>query len=144
MQFTKAEGYGILGLIYLAAKPPKEITPLSEIAREENVPEKFLAKIFQNLTKTGIVRSHRGVHGGFSFVLKPNEVSVKTVVESIQGPYHLAKCIIDDNHCDKTNTCPVKIVLQKAEAKMLEVFERYTLDDLVKWKKRLKNGQPCG
>ncbi len=135
MQFTRAEGYGILGVLYLADKEEGKIVPLSEIAESENVPEKFLAKIFQNLTKTGIVRSHRGVKGGFSLNRKPEEITVRQVVETIQGPYHLIKCLQDRNRCDKYDDCAVRVVLEKAEERILEVFEEYTLKDLIDWKK---------
>lgn len=141
MQFTKAEGYGILGLLYLAAKEPDEIVPLSEIAEAENVPEKFLAKIFQNLTKTGIITSHRGVKGGFSINRAPKDITVKEIIESIQGPYHLVKCIIDKDHCEKINYCPVRIILEKAESKMMEIFAQHTAADLIKWKTEKKAAQ---
>jgi Rrf2 family protein len=134
MQFTKAEGYGILGIIYLAERGAGRIVPLSEIAESQNVPEKFLAKIFQNLTKTGLVRSHRGVKGGFSFNGNVNEITAIKIVEAIQGPYALAKCFIDAINCDKYDSCPVRVLLEKVQKAMLEVFQQYTLADLLKLK----------
>ncbi len=138
MQFTKAEGYGILGVPYLAEQKEGLIVPLSQIAESQNVPEKFLAKIFQNLTKTGLVRSHRGVKGGFSFTKNPKEVKIKEVVEAIQGPYALAKCFLDAVNCDKYDTCPVRIILEKAQTAMMAVFSEYTLTDMMAWKSELK------
>ncbi|HDL01332.1 MAG TPA: hypothetical protein ENH23_03775 [candidate division Zixibacteria bacterium] len=67
MQFTKAEEYGMLGVLFLSEKEVGSITPLSEIAEAKEIPEKFLAKIFQSLSRASIVRSHRGVRGGFSY-----------------------------------------------------------------------------
>ena len=63
MQFKKAEEYGMLGVLYLSEKAPGSITPLSEIAEAKAIPEKFLAKTFQSLSRATIVRSHRGVRG---------------------------------------------------------------------------------
>ena len=85
MQFTKAEEYGIFGIMYLASQPTGRITPLSEISENQNVPEKFLAKIFQSLSRSGLIRSHRGVKGGFTLGKSPEEITIKQVVESIQG-----------------------------------------------------------
>ncbi|MFH2036886.1 MAG: Rrf2 family transcriptional regulator [Candidatus Zixiibacteriota bacterium] len=135
MQFTRAEEYGIFGVIYLAEQPEGKVVSLAEIAETENVPDKFLAKIFQNLTKTGIVRSHRGVKGGFSLIKDPKTTTVREVVEAIQGPYHLIKCLQDANCCGKHESCPIKVVLMKAEKKLLEVFSEYTISDLIQWKK---------
>ncbi|MBD3258773.1 Rrf2 family transcriptional regulator, partial [candidate division GN15 bacterium] len=49
MQFTKAEEYGMHGVLYLAQKDRSAVTPLSEISEAQMIPEKFLAKIFQSL-----------------------------------------------------------------------------------------------
>lgn len=137
MQFTKAEEYGIFGVLYLAEKDRTVVTPLSEISKAQNIPEKFLAKIFQSLSKSGIIRSHRGVRGGFTLAKDPSEISIKEVLETIQGPYHLMKCLTDIKACtmDKTDFCPLREILVIAEKKLVSVFEQYTLADLVKWEK---------
>ncbi|PKK84938.1 MAG: Rrf2 family transcriptional regulator [candidate division Zixibacteria bacterium HGW-Zixibacteria-1] len=135
MQFTRAEEYGILGVIYLASQEEGLIVPLSEIAEIRDVPEKFLAKIFQNLTKTGIVKSHRGVKGGFSLAKDPEVITIKDVVEAIQGPYHLIKCLPDRDCCEKVEFCPIRPVLEEAEEKLLEVFGSYTLANLISWER---------
>lgn len=133
MQFTKAEEYGLLGVIYLAEKDQSAVTPLSEISEAKKIPEKFLAKIFQSLSRTGIVRSHRGVRGGFTLGKDPETISVKDVVESIQGPYHLMKCIDDAGICDESDFCALRELLIMAENRLVEVFENHTLADLVRW-----------
>lgn len=138
MQFTKAEEYGMLGVIYLAEKEPGLITPLSEISESKEIPEKFLAKIFQSLSRSGIVRSHRGVRGGFTLAKKPEEITVKEVLESIHGPYHLVKCIDDSGICDKSEFCALRELLMIAEEKLVKIFIEHTLADLVRWQKEQK------
>lgn len=133
MQFTKAEEYGMLGVLYLAEKTPGAITPLSEISEAQEIPEKFLAKIFQSLSRSGIVRSHRGVRGGFTLGKDPKEITIKHVLESIHGPYHLIKCIDDHTVCKKSDYCALKNFLQIAEDKMVAIFDQHTIYDLVKW-----------
>jgi Rrf2 family protein len=135
MQFTKAEEYGMLGVLYLAEKPTESVTPLSEISEAKEIPEKFLAKIFQSLSRAGIVRSHRGVRGGFTLAKNPATVTIKEVLEAIQGPYHLMKCIEDDGNCDKEEYCPLRELMTMAEHRLVEVFESHTLLDLIKWQK---------
>ena len=138
MQFTKAEEYGMLGVIYLSEKDPGVITPLSEISESKEIPEKFLAKIFQSLSRTGIVRSHRGVRGGFTLAKKPEEITVKEVLESIHGPYHLVKCADDAGICDKTGFCALRELLMIAEEKLVKIFVEHTLADLVRWQQDQK------
>ncbi len=134
MQFTRAEEYGIMGVIFLAGQERERVVPLSEIAHAQDVPERFLAKIFQNLTKAGIVRSHRGVKGGFTLGKDPTVVTMKDVVETIQGPYRLIKCLDDRDCCEKYADCPIREVLEEAEAQLLKVFGKYSIMDLIKMK----------
>lgn len=134
MQFTKAEAYGIFGVIYLADQPPGKITPLSEISEAQDVPEKFLAKIFQSLSKSGLVRSHRGVKGGFSLGRQADQISFREIVEVIHGPYFLAKCFNVEEICDRDD-CPIQYLLEKAQDALLEIFEKYTVADLLRWQK---------
>ena len=91
MQFTKWKIRSTRRVLYLAEQNPGKITPLSEISEACRIPEKFLAKIFQSLTRTGIVRSHRGVHGGFTMARDPKKLPVKDVLEADTGAHHLYK-----------------------------------------------------
>ncbi len=133
MQFTKAEEYGILGVLHLASKETGRVTPLSEVSEARDIPEKFLAKIFQSLSRSGVVQSHRGVRGGFSLTKAPEDISLCEILESIQGPYHLMKCTASSETCDKTNACGLRRVLVEAEECLLKTFERHSLADLTKW-----------
>ncbi len=135
MQFTKAEEYGILGVLYLAERADGAVTPLSEISEAKEIPEKFLAKIFQSLSRAGIVRSHRGVRGGFTLAKNPTEVTVKEILEAIQGPYHLAKCIKDEGICEKSDFCALRELLKVAEERLVSVFDEHTLADLTAWER---------
>lgn len=136
MQFTKAEEYGLLGVLYLAAKNSNSVTPLSEIAEAKGIPEKFLAKIFQSLSRSGIIRSHRGVRGGFSMAHGPEKVTIRQVLESIQGPYQLIKAMpntVLDGDKEFIALCEL---LTMAEERLVSVFEEHTLSDLVKWESK--------
>ncbi|MFH2050551.1 MAG: Rrf2 family transcriptional regulator [bacterium] len=133
MQFTKAEEYGILGVIYLAEKDINNITPLSEISEAQDIPEKFLAKIFQSLSKTGIIRSHRGVRGGFSLAKDASDIGILEILQAIQGPYNLMKCTNNRSVCDKEGFCSLRELLILAEKQLLSVFGNYTLKDLKNW-----------
>jgi len=130
MQFTRAEEYGIRGIIYLAMQEPEQLVTLSEIATEQCVPEKFLAKIFQNLTKTGLVRSHRGVKGGFTLGKNPDQITMKEVVETIQGPYRLSRCLDGRERCERYDDCPIRAILEEAEIKLLQVFGKYKISEM--------------
>jgi Rrf2 family protein len=140
MQFTKAEAYGIFGMLYLAEQPAGKVTPLSEISQVQAVPEKFLAKIFQSLSKSGLIRSHRGVRGGFSLGKAADDITIKEVVEIIQGPYYISKCLGSDDFCRRKD-CPIKVLLRKAQTALVDVFDNHTVADLVLWQKEARTTQ---
>jgi len=141
MQFTKAEEYGILGVVHLATKQRGQITPLSEVSEARDIPEKFLAKIFQSLTRSGVVQSHRGVRGGFSLSRAAEDISLGDILESIQGPYHLLKCTADETTCVKSPVCGLRSILVEAEQCLLRAFAGHSLADLVAWERQQKSPQ---
>lgn len=140
MQFTKAEEYGIFGILYLAEQPVGRVTPLSEISETQDVPEKFLAKIFQSLAKAGVIRSHRGVKGGFSLGRQPDRITIREVLEDIQGPYYIAECLNGNSSCKRSN-CPLQPLLHKVQTAIVGVFEDHTIADLMGWQKEFKPPQ---
>ncbi len=131
MVLTKACGYGIFGVIYLAKQPKGKIVSLSEVSRAEDIPEKFLAKIFQSLTRAGLIRSHRGARGGFSLARPANQITAEELLEAIQGPFCFARCLSVLEDCDKKDICKLREVLQKAQDYTTKTLTQKTLADLV-------------
>lgn len=130
MQFTKAEEYGLFGAIYLAKQPIDGVVTLREISQSQNVPEKFLAKIFQNLTRAGLVRSHRGVHGGFSLAKPPKRISVADIIEAIQGEGDPIKCVVNRRDCGKKKNCAVRDLILEGRQQMFALYKKRTLLEL--------------
>jgi len=132
MELTRAGDYGIYGVIHLAKQPKGKIVSLAEVSRAENIPEKFLAKIFQNLTRSSLIISHRGARGGFSLARSPDQITVKELLESVQGPIHFTKCLSELGDCDRKEICELRKLLKKAQDFSLELLSKHTLADLAK------------
>jgi Rrf2 family protein len=131
MELTKAGDYGIFGVIYLAKQPKGKIVSLAEVAKEEKLPEKFLAKIFQNLARSGLVTSHRGARGGFSLARPANQITVKELLESIQGPIHFTRCLSELGDCDRKEICQLRKLWEKSQEYSIKLLTQHTLADLV-------------
>ncbi len=130
MQFTKAEEYGLFGVIYLAKQPPSGVATLREISQAQSVPEKFLAKIFQNLTRAGLVRSHRGVRGGFSLAKPPKRINVAEIIAAIQGDADPIKCVVNRRDCGKKNNCAVRDLILEGRHQMFALYKKRSLLEL--------------
>jgi Rrf2 family iron-sulfur cluster assembly transcriptional regulator len=132
MELTKAGDYGVFGVIYLAKQPRGKIVSLSEVSKAESIPEKFLAKIFQSLTRSGLIRSHRGAGGGFSLARPANKITVKELLESIQGPIYFTKCLSNLYDCDRKEICKLRNLWKKAQDYTIKILTQKTLADLIK------------
>jgi Rrf2 family protein len=87
-----------------------------------DMPKSFLAKILQKLARANIVKSYRGVKGGFRLARKPKEINLLEVIEAIQGPVVMNICALDKKMCRFSGTCtihPVWIEVRKQVEKLL-------------------------
>lgn len=134
MQLTREGDYGIRSVLYLARQPYKKISFVTEIADEYKIPRSFLAKILQKLVKAKIVRSYRGVKGGFSLARQAKEISVLDVLEAIEGRLTMNVCLADRKKCDFSRHCPIHGVWANVQAKVADVLKKSTFDDLARQK----------
>jgi Rrf2 family protein len=138
MQLTRSGDYAVRGMIYLAMQPENGVSQIKEVSETQEIPRNLLNKIFQSLVKTGLVRSHRGSKGGFSLVKPPREITLKEIIEKVEGPIYLNKCLIRKGECSREGICPAHEVWQEAQRKMLEVLERTSLQELAQKSLRFK------
>lgn len=138
MKLTRGGEYGIRGVLYLAQQDNGRISMLSAIAKAQDVPPRFLAKIFQALAKAGVVKSHRGAKGGFSLARPAAEITIKDVVEAIEGPICLNVCLAGPGECSRDKICPMHSIWEEAQAKMMDVLSRANFADLAKTGKQLE------
>ena len=122
MQITRASEYGVLGLLALARRPLGEVVMLETIAAEEDVPVSFLGKIFQSLARAGLVKSSRGSGGGFSLVQEPGLITALLVIEAVEGPMALTRCLDEETGCEHAGGCALCSLFAEAQDKVKEVF----------------------
>jgi Rrf2 family transcriptional regulator, iron-sulfur cluster assembly transcription factor len=130
MRLTRGADYGARGIIYLARQPMNAVVLVGEIASAEELSESYLAKIFQDLAKEGLVRSHRGAKGGFSLARPPESITLRQVIEAIEGPIAINRCLAPWEGCERSDTCPIYPVLARAQEQLLAVLDDATLRDL--------------
>ena len=132
MQITRTGEYGLRGLLFLAKQHPEKVTLISEISKDQNIPEAFLAKIFQRLSKVGLLRSIRGANGGFSLGKPAHEITMREIIEALEGPIALNRCLLREGECEEERICPLYPVWEELQQRILEILERTTIEDLAK------------
>ena len=131
VRLTRGADYGTRGMIHLAKMPPTAVTLVGSIASAEGLPESYLAKIFQDLAKEGILRSHRGAKGGFSLARPPSEITLKDIIEAIEGPIALNRCLAASEGCERRAFCGLHPILAKAQEELVDILSMTTLQDLI-------------
>ncbi len=117
-------------MVYLASQPADSMVLVSEIARAMDAPPLFLAKIFQQFGKVGLVRSFRGSGGGFRLGRPPEEITLCDIVEAVEGPIMPNRCVMSRGTCSRDNICPVHPVWKKLQSNMRETLGSVSLKDL--------------
>src|SRR3990170_944031 len=121
MQITREGDYGMRSVLYLARQPLKKISFVNEISEEYKIPRSFLAKILQKLVKAKIVRSYRGVKGGFSLTRPALEISV---LEAIEGRLSMNICVLDKKKCNFSKNCPTHFLWANVQNKMVDMLKK--------------------
>jgi Rrf2 family protein len=86
LSITTKSPYALNALVELYRQGGPDPVPIAELARRREIPVQFLEQLFASLRRAGILRSQRGVKGGYSFARPPEEVTVLELVELLDGP----------------------------------------------------------
>ncbi len=132
MELTRKGEYAIRGIIYLAGQPPGKMALISEIAESTEVPQTFLAKIFQSFAKQGIVNSYRGTGGGFTLARPSSEITLREIVEAVEGPIMPNRCLIGKGTCERDHRCNVHPIWKKIQGEVVKILDGVTIADLAK------------
>lgn len=101
---------------------------VTEVARRQRIPERFLEQIFGDLRRAKILHSHRGARGGFCFAVPPNEVTILDVVEVLDGEVRPAKCSAGGQcYIADAPLCVTSKIWDEAREALEGVFGRYTI-----------------
>lgn len=120
MQLNQATDYAFRLVLHLAGMPTGEIVNGQTISDQQNIPPRFLLKIVRFLTQAGLVKSYRGVDGGFTLARKPEEITLADVIIAMEGPISIHKCLADKDSCSKqcAKICPVHAALAGIQSEL--------------------------
>jgi Rrf2 family protein len=131
MQITRQAEYAVRTVYYLAKQEPSVSIPTARIAKEQDIPTPFLAKIVLQLSGVGILHTSRGARGGVRLARPPAEISLLEIVEAVDGPIEINDCVLDESCCQRTPTCPVRHAWSEARAELVKHLSRANFGELV-------------
>jgi Rrf2 family protein len=130
MQIPRRVDYGLRAVIYLSGQDPEKCCSITEIAKQQGVPRKFLEKIIQDLIRKGLIKSRRGSCGGYRLARPPDAISFYDVIEAIEGPIAVNACLDQHLGCDQLPRCTMVGVWNEVQRKVIEVFTSTKIADL--------------
>jgi Rrf2 family protein len=130
MKLSTESRYAVLALMVLAREPNGTVIEAGAVAERADVPAAFLAKIFSKLTRHGILTSHRGRVRGYALARPSNELTLKTILEAIDGPDLFERCVFWTDTCDANDPCPLHPAWQHLRPKITEAMASTTLDQV--------------
>jgi Rrf2 family protein len=130
MKISKSTELAIHGL-WMLGKKRSGMLLISEMARAQGASQSYLAKVFQRMARSGLVRSTRGKRGGFRLARKPADISMADVVRAMEAQEPLYDCLYLSRGCKGKAECLLRETFKEAEQVMYAALERITLGDLI-------------
>ena len=144
LQMSTRSRYGVRLMVALAVNWGGGTSLLRDLARQEGISEKYLGQIVIPLKASGLVSSHRGAHGGYSLARPPRDITVKDVVEAIEGKIAPVACVDPEagvspgecgerpEDCGRMTTCVVTQVWRKLRDDIDRTLRGFTLEELAR------------
>ena len=111
---------------------------LKDVARRQEISDKYLEQIVAILNKASLVKSVRGARGGYMLYASPENYTVRQILETVEGSLVPADCVGDNAaYCENRSMCVSVLIWEKLDQAIQDVLEGITLADLVDWQNNL-------
>ena len=135
MRISTKGRYGARLMLELALYYGKGTVLLKDIAKREEISEGYLEHLLPPLKTAGLVNSSRGAHGGYTLAKTPSEITLREVVQALEGPLSPAECVGTPNVCQRVRSCVTRDIWKKLGEKISQTLESVTLKDMVEMQK---------
>jgi len=130
MRLSTKGRYGVRLMLELALHYGKGAVLLKTIAEMQQVSEKYLWHLIVPLRAAGLISTKRGVHGGYTLAKPPSQITLKEIVEILEGPMSLVECVKFPSVCERSTFCAARDVWVKLSEKLMETLGSITLEEL--------------
>lgn len=130
MKLSTRGKYGLYAMYYLAihsGEGPQTLQSISTMG----VPKQYLEQILGNLRRAGLVSTVRGAQGGYQIATKPEETSLRDIIDAVEGPIELSECTSAESNCQRSGSCPVRWVWQRVTDSINQELEKIKLSDML-------------
>lgn len=132
MNITQESDYAIRAVLIIAQIGENNRIEAKKIAEEGCIPLRFLLKLLRKLTQSGIIMSYRGINGGYTLGKSEKEITLKDIIESIEGPINISRCLDSIYNCNanKEGACSVHNEFSRIQKILIEELSSKSIADL--------------
>ncbi len=134
MKLSTRSRYGVRMLYDIAQNYGKKPVILREIAKRQQISEKYLSKLIIPLKQANLVHSERGSQGGYTLARDPSQISVREIVEILESGFSPVDCVRNEFVCPRVQECPTRSIWAELEKSMNDLLGGISLEDLLKRK----------
>jgi Rrf2 family protein len=131
MQLSRRADYSVRAMLDIASAQPDAVTLTREVSERQEIPHVFLTKIVTRLVQANLLRAYRGAKGGIVLAVPAEEISLLQIVEAVDGPIALNRCVRAPSECPRDGTCAVHDVWCKAQSELVDRLEKTRLSMLI-------------
>lgn len=141
MQLSTKVRYAVRAMLELAMNYEQGPMQVKEIARKQDIPEKYLEQIMLPLRTNGFVYARKGSRGGYYLNRDPGQITLLDIVESIEGSLAPVACVDNPESCPRVDQCVARNVWSKLGNAVREELQSVTLDDLAADQQEINNAR---
>lgn len=123
----------------LAEHYGKQTVILKDIARSQEISEKYLSQLIIPLRSSGLVQGNRGAHGGYRLAKPPSEITVLEIVQILEGNLSIVECTRDPDVCPRAERCVTRALWADLRNSIDASLREVTLEDLLLKHRRAEN-----
>ena len=131
MKISTKGRYGLRILLDLAVHQSEKPRLIRDIAQSQQISDKYISRLVITLRKAGLIRSVRGVNGGFHLDRKPEDITLLEVVEVMEGPLSIVDCVAEPKKCSHFENCAPRDIWCKLNEDIRDLMRRTTLADIL-------------
>jgi len=132
MKLSTKGRYGLKAMYDLALHNGEGPISLTAIAERQRISIHYLEQLVSPLRKAGLLKSVRGAQGGYLLAKQPNEISVREILELLEGPLAPASCVVEgEESCDHSDFCVSKMIYDRIYESINQVVENISLQDML-------------
>ena len=142
MKLSLRGEYAVRALLVLGLSYEQPVVRIQTISDQQNIPKRFLEQILNDLKSAGMVKSKRGVGGGYRLARRPEQITLASVLRHIEGALAPVSCVSEQFYercsCPDESRCAIRSVMKEVRDAIVAIVERVTIAELCQRARKLR------